>query len=270
LLTTKCNRLHYIRMTTVEYYDGMTPEEWKPILGSSLNFHFGFYRHGMSFEEGLELATRNLFPYLPPGGRVLDLGCGWGGPAMQLLKRGYDVECVTNSCAQQEYCSSLGLHSRVLDLERDDARDLGYFDGVIMLESLEHILDKHNLFARLKYMTSRVVLVTSCDSQAAGGLVPTYGGTMYMTSVAELLGMITSEGWRIHGAVDNRRYAMPTFEHWRTRIEAAYPSSMKRPVEMLYALCEIALADIASFEKRFPLLLVSAVSRQDIVHPQNV
>ena len=31
---------------------------------------------------------------------------------------------------------------------------------------------------------------------------------------------------------------------------------------MLYALCEIALADIASFEKRFPLLLVSALSSQ--------
>ena len=53
---------------------------------------------------------------------------------------------------------------------------------------------------------------------------------MYMTSVAELLGMITSEGWRIHAAVDNRRYAMPTFEHWQKRIEAAYPNSMKRPV----------------------------------------
>jgi len=181
---------------------------------------------------------------------------------MQLLKRGYDVECVTNSSAQQEYCSSLGLRSHILDLERDDARDLGCFDGVLMLESLEHILDKHSLFARLKHMTRQVVLATSCDSEDAGDLVPTYGGTMYMTSVEELLGVITTEGWRIDVAIDNRRHAMPTFEHWQTRIEAAYPKSMKRPVEMLYALCEIALSDIAGFEKRFPLLLVSAQSSQ--------
>ena len=84
-------------MTTVEYYDSMTPEEWKPILGSSLNFHFGFYHHAMSFEEGLESATHNLLPHLTSGGRVLDLGCGWGGPATQLLKCGYGDECVTNS-----------------------------------------------------------------------------------------------------------------------------------------------------------------------------
>jgi cyclopropane fatty-acyl-phospholipid synthase-like methyltransferase len=249
-------------MTTVEYYDDMTPEEWKPILGSSLNFHFGFYKQGMSFEEGLESATRNLISCLPPRGRLLDLGCGWGGPAMQLLKCGYDVECVTNSSAQQEYCSSLGLHSRVLDLERGDGGDLGYFDSVIMLESLEHIIDKRSLLAKLKHMTSRVVLVTSCDSQAAGGLVPTYGGSMYMTTAAELLGVITRAGWRIDAVVDNRKCAMPTFEHWRTRIEAAYPNSMKRPVEMLYTLCEIALADMAGFEKRFPLLLVSAQASQ--------
>ena len=37
---------------------------------------------------------------------------------------------------------------------------------------------------------------------------------------------------------------------------------MKRPVEMLYTLCEIALADMAGFEKRFPLLLVSAQASQ--------
>src|SRR5208283_3042331 len=187
--------------------------------GSSLNFHFGFYKQGMSFEEGLESATRNVISCLPPRGRLLDLGCDWGGPAMRLLKCGYDVECVTNSSAQQGYCSSLGLHSRVLDLEQDDGRDLGYFDSVIMLESLEHIIDKRSLFTKLKQITSRVVLVTSCDAQAAGDLVSTYGGTMYMTSVAELLDVIASAGWRIDTAVDNRRYAMPTFEHWRTRIE---------------------------------------------------
>lgn len=249
-------------MTAEEYYDSMTPEEWKPILGAGLNFHFGFYKDGMSFEEGLESATHNLLPHLTPGGRVLDLGCGWGGPAMQLLKRGYDVECVTNSSIQQEYCNSLGLHTQILDLERDNIRDLGHFDTVVMLESLEHILGKRALFRRLRHITSRVVFVTNCDSDISGKRVPTYGGTMYMTSVEELLGMLSGEGWRVHVAVDNRKYATPTFDHWRTRIESTYPNSMKRPVEMLYVLCLIALANVESFEKRFPLLLVSAQSSQ--------
>lgn len=247
-------------MTTVEYYDSMTPEEWKPILGSGLNFHFGFYRQGMSFEEGLESATDNLIAHLPPGGHVLDLGCGWGGPAMQLMKSGFEVECVTNSRVQQEYCNLLGLHTQILDVEQDNIRSLGHCDSVIMLESLEHVFDKRKLFRELKDITSRVVFVANCDSDGSDKPVSTYGGTMYMTSVGELLHILTSEGWDVHVAADHRKYAMPTFEHWRTRIEAAYPYSMKGPVEMLYVLCEVALSDIASFEKRFPLLLVSAES----------
>lgn len=247
-------------MTTSEYYDSMTPDEWKPVLGSGLNFHFGFYRDGMSFEEGLESATQNLLPHLIPGGRVLDLGCGWGGPAMHLRRCGYNIECVTNSSLQKKYCNSLGLHANVLDIERDDICDLGCFDTVIMMESLEHISDKQKLFARLQHITSRVVLVTNCDSQAPGGLVRTFGGTMYMASSERLLAMLKSEGWRIRLAVDNRKCAMATLQHWRSRIEAAYPTMMKRPVEMLHLLCEVALEDAAGFERRFPLLLVSAQS----------
>lgn len=187
-------------MQITEYYDSMTPDEWNPILGPNLNYHFGFYRPGMSFDEGLSFATRRLVPFFGSGRRVLDVGCGWGGPARDLAKDGYDVLCVTNSDMQYRYCRYLHMRSELLDVEREGIRHLGSFDTAFMMET----------------------------------------------------------GWRVRFAADLRKYSMPTFVHWKTRIEAARPTGLKPALALLYSLCERALEDTYSFEKRFPLLMVCA------------
>jgi cyclopropane fatty-acyl-phospholipid synthase-like methyltransferase len=236
----------------------MTPEEWKPVLGEHLNFHFGFYRQGISFEQGLQLATRRLLPFFSRGRRVLDVGCGWGGPALDLVESGYDVACVTNSILQYEYCKSLTLSVSYLDVEQDDLGHLGFFDTVLMMESLDHILDKPAFLFKLTGITDRLVLVTNCCTFAVEAPLTTFGDTMYMTSTAFLLQTLDQTGWRVCSASDVRKYSMPTFTHWKTRIEAAYPTRRKPPLQLLHSLCEIALQDSVGFEEAFPLLVVCA------------
>jgi cyclopropane fatty-acyl-phospholipid synthase-like methyltransferase len=245
-------------MQISEYYDSMTPDEWKPILGPDLNYHFGFYRRGMSFEDGLSFATRRLRPFFSSGRRVLDLGCGWGGPARDLAKDSYDVLCITNSRVQYRYCQSLHLPTELMDIEREDIRCVGCFDTALMIESLDHVFEKEKLLYELSCITNRLIFITNCTSLNIDGPRVAFGGTMCMTSIATLLRMLEKTGWRVHVSADIRKYSMPTFIHWKARIEAAYPTGMKPALRLLHSLCEKALEDTCSFEKQTPLLMVCA------------
>jgi cyclopropane fatty-acyl-phospholipid synthase-like methyltransferase len=245
-----------------EYYDGMTPDEWKPVLGERLNYHFGFYRLGISFEQGLRLATRRLLPFFA-GERVLDVGCGWGGPAIDMAQSGYKVVCATNSTSQYEYCKSLGLNTSLLDIEYDDLGAIGCFDTVVMMESLDHVFDKPALLHKLIRITNRLVIVTNCCGFGIKAPLSTFGNTMCMVSTNLLLRMLETAGWRVLSATDVRKYSMPTFLHWKARIEAAYPAKRKPPVELLHGLCEIALQDMAGFEEGFPLMAICAEASGD-------
>ena len=228
------------------------------MLGEHLNFHFGFYRQGTSFEQGLQLATRRLLPFFDKGRRVLDVGCGWGGPAMDLVQSGYDVACVTNSILQYEYCKSLTLTASYLDVEKDNLGHLGFFDTVFMMESLDHVFDKPALLSKLTTITDRLVFVTNCCIFAVEAPLTTFGNTMCMTSTEVLFQTLKKTGWRVRCASDVRKYSMPTFNYWKTRIEAAYPTMRKPPLQLLHSLCEIALQDSVGFEEAFPLLMVCA------------
>ena len=83
----------------------------------------------------------------PPGGRLLEIGCGWGGFAERAARRGFRLTCVTLSPAQREYAiermARAGLADRVrIELcdYRDIARTLGGdFDGVASIEMAEAV-----------------------------------------------------------------------------------------------------------------------------------
>ena len=46
---------------------------WQSVLGPSMHYHVGGNQ-----------AVRNLYPYIDNNSKILDIGCGWGGPARLL------------------------------------------------------------------------------------------------------------------------------------------------------------------------------------------
>lgn len=104
---------------------------------------------------------------VPPGGSVLEIGCGWGGLARILALSGAKVTGLTLSHAQQHYAQELinnvGLNEQVnIDL-RDYRDETGCYDRIVSIEMLEAVGEAYwpdyfkTLRARLK-PGGRVVL----------------------------------------------------------------------------------------------------------------
>lgn len=104
----------------------------------------------------LELILRYLGS---PSGRLLDVGCGFGGYGRALLARGYDwfgVEVKASDCVE--------LARLKLPHQHVDGRTLPFadatFDSTICVEVLEHIAEPAPFLAEIRRVTKRRFLVS--------------------------------------------------------------------------------------------------------------
>lgn len=150
--------------TAVERYYDTTLDLYEELWGEHV--HHGFWDPGEAPGSGgadRKKATDRLvtelvdFARLPAGARVLDVGCGIGGPALHLAGAlGCTVEGVTLSASQAaratEKAAEAGLAGRTR-FQQLDGLSTGFpddsFDAVWAVESLMHIPDRPAFFAEM-------------------------------------------------------------------------------------------------------------------------
>lgn len=110
--------------------------------------HYGLWEPGEqltmnNLRKAMQRYTNKLISTIPNGVKsVLDAGCGWGGSALELEARGYDVVALSPDTLQRDHFE--GLHSGI---EFVLSTFEGYtpsrrFDLVLMSESCQYINPK--------------------------------------------------------------------------------------------------------------------------------
>lgn len=144
--------------TIARHYDSLDPF-YRDLWGEHV--HHGLWLTGRETPfEAAEQMSHHLLDELAlvAGGRVADIGCGYGATArLAAITHGVHVVGLTLSATQKKYADRIPVARGTVDLRVSDWREAdfadGEFDALFALESLEHIADKAG-FAR---MARRVV-----------------------------------------------------------------------------------------------------------------
>jgi cyclopropane-fatty-acyl-phospholipid synthase len=171
---------------------------------------------------------------LQPGQRVLDIGCGWGGMALELAQM-EDVEVVgvTLSTEQHQVATrrarELGLSDRVR-FELRDYRDLTEkFDRIVSVGMFEHVGVKHydEFFGKIKNLLTDdgVMLLHSIGRMSPPGTTGPWirkyifpGG--YTPSMSEVFAATERQRLWVTDVEILRLHYAETLRHWAERFQA--------------------------------------------------
>ncbi len=204
----------------VERYYDTTLDLYEELWGEHV--HHGFWdpgerpQGGAERKEATDRLVRELvaFAGIPAGSRVLDVGCGIGGPALYLAgELGCTVEGVTLSADQakraNEKAREAGVAERATFIQQDAMTNTfpdESFDVVWALESLMHIPDRLAFFTEMKRL-----------------LRP--GGTIAIATWSQKDGELTAEETKLVDLV-LKHQVMPSFssleEHERLAVAAGF------------------------------------------------
>ncbi|MEL6778787.1 MAG: methionine biosynthesis protein MetW [Cyanobacteria bacterium J06597_16] len=264
--TTGLTKTTNARISVGKFYDTQRIDLWRQVLGNKMHYHFGLFEHShqlpdrkdamdeAAIDAAFDRAVSELYPFIPRGSRVYDIGCGWGGPALQLqVERGCQVEGITISRTQAQYCTAQGLQVRHGNVE--ETLPPGYFDCMIMMESLCHVQDKLRLLKSLRLFGKKLVIRAHCQDRH-----PTsrnFGGTMLMNSSLQLRSLVEQAGWTIVHWQNRRLESMPSVLVWQRRLQSIPPSD-DRHLETLRDFCNRVVAHWDEWSESNPLIEIVA------------
>lgn len=125
----------------MSFYTDNPLEVWQSVLGPSMHYHVGG-----------DQAVRDLYPYIDNNSSILDIGCGWGGPARLLTDEKHcNLHGVTNSKQQYDnYPYTVSL-SNANHYTPDT-----HYDTTIFIESLCHLTPQ--ILTAIRPYTKRIII----------------------------------------------------------------------------------------------------------------
>lgn len=229
---------------------------WRGILGPSMHYHHGLFSDPTidpdeeTMVAALRRAVSDLYPFIAPSDDIYDLGCGWGGPLSMLVQeRGCKALGATIAQNQYRHVQSLGLPVVLANAEQTPPPRR--FDGVLMMESFEHIRDKAALLRSLRDHAGKLVMRVNCQDASAASVE--FGGTMSMISSSSLRDLLIETGWTIRHWRDCRAEAMPSFRFWHARVRDL-PPSQDVHLEILRGWCAKLAAVGDEWGRKNPLI----------------
>lgn len=202
---------------------------FRSFIGVDMHYHLGhFPTQEVSLNEGMRNAVDSLIEAaddLVSHPRLLDIGCGWGGPAEQLISRlGASVVCVTASARQARFTRRRLKRTTAtvyaLDAEKDSILGSGPFDVIWMYESFEHMLNPGRVLRTLRGLIApqgKLLIATACSGDATHTqLYSTHLGVQPLGTIADLRDLLFENDWCQVQIIDRTDLTLPSWEKWRT------------------------------------------------------
>lgn len=134
-----------------KFYSENDIESWKMVVGEDLHYHLGSRSEGNIFEQTI----RNLYQYIPDNSKILDCGCGWGGPAKMLMKeKNCTITGVTISKSQAEYITEFPV---ILD-DLQTFVPTERYNVALFVESLAHVRNPKKVLNNIHDYVDKIVI----------------------------------------------------------------------------------------------------------------
>ena len=131
--------------------------------------HYGYFINGLESDvANLKKAQENyaelLFSSIPEGTKtILDVGCGSGKTAFELIKKGYQVECVSPSILLNKYAETLvGDSGKIYNAKFENFKSDKKYDLVMFSESFQYINMDESIPLALSYLNENGKILI-CD-----------------------------------------------------------------------------------------------------------
>ena len=250
------------------HYD-ISPLMFELLLDRNLNYSSGCYDRGdEDLDTAQEIKMRRVAALLDmqPGKRILDVGCGWGGPLLYFAEH-FDchVTGITLSTVQQQYILDWATRRNLRDRVQVEVRNVmemdfaeGSFDGIYFFESIIHMPEKERIFERCHSLLKpggRILVQESNYDRASmrqhyladrgfQQVNRAFGDTGDMVSTGEML-MLMEEAQLVPQYVDNiSQDYVRTLSQWLTKLDqnaAAMRAADQRAYTMLRRYLMLAL-----------------------------
>jgi hypothetical protein len=193
-----------------EFYSSVPVDVWRQVLGDEMHYHHGIWKENEAWADALHNAVLSLARHVERGCAVLDLGCGWGGPASVLKEtHGCSVLCVTVSRAQASYCASRGLDTLHAHLDHEipeGAWSIGWW-----MESLEHLERPERALTMLRPRCKKLVIrLNTCEAESRR----LFAGSMPMHSTRFYLDALERAGWAVTHVSNRRPESLRSASAW--------------------------------------------------------
>jgi cyclopropane-fatty-acyl-phospholipid synthase len=234
---TQMNGRRTARRNVARHYD-LSCDLYRRFLDADMQYSCAYYsRPDMTLEDAQAAKKRHIAAKLdlPRTGRLLDIGCGWGGLALTLARQAPGLEILGVTLSQEQLAvarrraAEEGLSGRVR-FELRDYRDVqGPFDRIVSVGMFEHVGRPHfqTFFEHASRLLADdgVMLLHAIGRSTPPRVTQAFiakhifpGG--YIASLSEVLPAVEAAGlWLTDLEVLRLHYAQ-TLREWRRRFEA--------------------------------------------------
>lgn len=210
-----------------DFYSKESIELWETVLGPKMHYHFGIPN---TQNDPFDQALINFFPHIPNGSKVLDCGCGWGGPGKFLKERlNCDVTGVTISKTQSEYIKDFKtIHSDLHDFIPQE-----HYDIAIFIESYTHLDNTKMILDNFKNKVDNIII----KDYLCIDYVLLEEWNMHLRTKNMFLNELESSGYQVTYFNEIKNFWQPGIDFWYNGLMKLNPMDIRGQLKGLFQLC---------------------------------